>query len=187
MSNFLVLYGTTEGHTRKIAHQVGKWIEEKGFGVDVIDCTALPSHFNLAKYDAFVVLGSVHEGNHQRPLRHFVQEFAPELSRLPSAFISASFTAIHTDKAHHEQTMKCIQSFLDETGWTPTMATPVAGALLFTQYNWMKQVIMKSAASTEHLNLDTTKDAEYTDWDELHKFIDAFVTKHVMVFHEAGA
>ena len=51
----------------------------------------------------------------------------------------------------------------------------------------MKQVIMKSAASTEHLNLDTTKDAEYTDWDELHKFIDAFVTKHVMVFHEAGA
>ena len=44
MSRLLILYGTTNGHTRKIAQALGETLGEEGFPCDVIDAERLRVH-----------------------------------------------------------------------------------------------------------------------------------------------
>lgn len=175
MARFLIVYGTTEGHTRKIAEQVGSWIRERGNDVDVFDSVMNPPDL-LDAYDAFLVAGSLHEGKHQRPLRHFVTEHAGTLSRCPSAFLSVSLSAVGRDDAHRADAQRCIDDFCNETGWMPSLTSPVAGALLYTKYDWLKRMVMRSIVRKEGGDIDTSQDYEYTDWTSLRAFVDSFLS-----------
>jgi len=52
---------------------------------------------------------------------------------------------------------------------------PIAGALLYTKYNFIVRFIMKRIARQAGAATDTSKDYEYTDWAALSRFIDEFV------------
>lgn len=176
----LVIYGTTEGHTRSIAHRVAGWLEERGLRVTVADSADLPRNLDMQAHDAYVLLGSLHETKHQAPLVHFARDFALTLSSKPSLFISASLTATSGDEKHQADARRCIDQFLQETGWTPTQTTPVAGALLYTKYNWMKRALMRMIVSKEGGDIDTSQDYEYTNWDALRKTVDEFASNHLI-------
>ena len=179
MSRVLVVYGTTEGHTRKIANKVAEWILGLGHQVDVLDSADVPSGFLVTGYDAFVAAGSLHETKHQRPLRHFVSRHAKEMDARPGAFLSVSMSAVKQDDKHRADTQKCIDEFLDETGWHPTVTKAVAGALKYTQYNWLKRFIMVQIVESEGGDVDTSQDYEYTDWADLRSFIEQFMNKNL--------
>lgn len=176
MAKILILYGTAEGQTRKIATQVRDWVQAKGHIADLVDSADLPDDLDLSVFGAFILAGSLHEGHHQKPLTHFVIAHREDLVRVPSAFLSVSLTAVHDDDPkHHSEAQACIDSFVRQTGWTPTSTTPVAGALKFTQYDWFKRALMKAISKKEGGAIDTTQDHEYTDWPKLQEFIDAFL------------
>lgn len=175
MKNVLVVYGTTEGHTRKIAERVGEWVREAGHKCEVVDSANLPEGFVVAGYDAFVAAGSLHETKHQRPLRHFVREHAAVMGARPSAFLSVSMSAVNKDEKHRADTQRCIDEFLEETGWNPTVTKAVAGALKYTKYDWLKRFIMVQIVKGEGGDVDTSKDYEYTDWDDLKAFVVEFL------------
>ena len=62
MGSVLIAYATTEGHTRKIAQQIGKWIEEAGLHVQLADASDPPLDLAVSSYDAVIVAGSIHVG-----------------------------------------------------------------------------------------------------------------------------
>jgi menaquinone-dependent protoporphyrinogen oxidase len=177
MPRLLIVYGTTEGHTRKIAERVGNWVRERGIDVDVFDSEIPPPWLNVGAYDAYVLAGSLHETNHQRWLIDFAKEHAAVLK--PSLFLSASLTAINKDEKHQKQAWECIDKFYSQTGWTATQALPVAGALLYTEYNFMKRTLMKMIVEKEGGPTDTSKDYEFTDWDELSATVESFLEANV--------
>lgn len=177
MANVLIVYGTTEGHTRKIASRVKDQIEAAGHRADLYDSADLPPTLSLSGYDAFILAGSLHQAKHQRPLIHFARDRAAELAKRPSALLSVSLTAIVDDADHNAAAQKCIDDLVAETGWQPTAVLPVAGALLYTQYDWLKRMIMKSIVKKEGGDTDTSRDYEYTDWAELEAFVRDFVAR----------
>lgn len=177
MSKVLIVYGTTEGHTRKIANQVAEWVKAKGHIADVVDSADVPAGFVMAGYDAFIAAGSLHETKHQRPLRHFVADHAGVMSARPSAFLSVSMSAVKQDEKHKADTQKCIDEFLVETGWKPSVTKAVAGALKYTKYDWLKRFIMVQIVKSEGGDLDTSKDYEYTDWADLEAFTGEFLKR----------
>jgi menaquinone-dependent protoporphyrinogen oxidase len=67
-----------------------------------------------------------------------------------------------------------IGRFLTGTGWRPTLTKPVAGALLYSRYNPFKRWIMKRIVQKGGGDTDTSRDYEYTDWDDLRAFADEF-------------
>ena len=166
-----MVYGTTEGHTRKIAERIGEWVRD----AEVVDSANLPKGLDVASFDAFIVAGSLHETKHQRPLRHFVKEHSAVMNARPTAFLSVSLTAIKKDEKHTADAQRCIDAFLEETGLQPTMTKAVAGALLYTKYDFLKRFIMVQIVKGEGGDLDTSRDYEYTDWDDLKSVIEAFV------------
>ena len=68
-----------------------------------------------------------------------------------------------------------IDDFRAETGWRPKSTKAVAGALLYSKYNFLLRWIMKRISRQAGGTTDTSKDHEYTDWAALDRFVEEFV------------
>jgi menaquinone-dependent protoporphyrinogen oxidase len=175
MARVLIVYATTEGQTRKIAARVAEYVRARRHQADVVDSAALPGSLAPAEYQAYILAGSLHQEKHQASLVSFVREHRDTLSARPSAFLSVSMTAAIRDAKHLADAQRCIDQFVEETGWTPTVTEPVAGALLYTRYDWLKRMLMRLISSREGGQTDTSRDWEYTDWAALEAFVDRFL------------
>ena len=87
MARFLVLYGTTDGHTARIARSIGDALRARGAEVDVIDAAEASSIWPH-DYSGVVVAASVHAGGYQASVRSWVRAYAPILQERPTAFVS---------------------------------------------------------------------------------------------------
>ena len=65
-----------------------------------------------------------------------------------------------------------IDAFLGDTGWHPCRTSAVAGALVYSKYNFVVRYIMKRIARQAGGDTDTSKDYVYTDWKRLDEFVD---------------
>ena len=160
----LIVYGTTEGHTRKVAEFVAGLVP----GATVVDSSELPSEFDVAGYDAFILAGSLHQEKHQASLEAFAKENSAVLNSKPSMFLSSSLSA-QGDDEDRAGAQKCVDKFIEKTGWNPTVSHLVAGALLYTHYDFMKRFLMKMIVKSKGGDTDTSADYVYTDWDALTK------------------
>jgi menaquinone-dependent protoporphyrinogen oxidase len=166
----LIVYGTTEGHTRKIAEFMGERA-----GATVVDSAHLPHGLDVASFDRYILAGSLHQEKHQATLEHFAKQNASLLNAKPSMFISSSLSA-QGDADDLAGAKKCADKFAEVTGWKPTVIHCVAGALLYTQYDFLKRFLMKMIVKSHNGDTDTSHDYEYTNWDQLARYVDEFMT-----------
>jgi menaquinone-dependent protoporphyrinogen oxidase len=171
----LVVYGTTEGQTRKIARFVADRLREKGEEVSLIDSTEIAESLDVGSFDAVIAAGSLHNGRHQTSLFQFVRDHRSVLQSIPGAFVSVSLSMASDDREDHLDAAECASSFLDVAGWKPTVTHLVAGALRYTQYDFFKGWILKTIAGAKGASTDISKDHEFTDWADLEAFTDAFL------------
>jgi menaquinone-dependent protoporphyrinogen oxidase len=175
-----VFFATRQGHTQRIAERITTDLLVLGFDVDLCDVRR-PLLFSLSKYSAAVLAASVHAGSHEKEMVQFVKNHRSELARMTTAFLSVTLSeagAEMPDKtpAEHAQFAldvdRMLGKFFTETAWRPTLAKPVAGALLYTHYNFFVRLIMKRIARKAGAATDTSRDYVYTDWVGLDKFVD---------------
>ena len=102
----------------------------------------------------------------------FVHNNRSELERLPSALVSVSLAA-HGDEAGAEG---YVATFEAETGWHPRQVAMFSGALMYTQYNFLKRQLMKKIVKDKgSQDLDTSRDYIYTEWDGVKHFTEEFL------------
>lgn len=173
MPRVLILYGTSEGHTRAIAHALAEPLSSAGIGVDVIKAGTLEPI--LREYDAIIVAASVHAGRYQKTVEQWVRAHAREFAAKPTAFVSVSLAVLQQGDARVMADLDAIvKRFLEATNWQPVAVKHVAGALLYTRYNIFKRWIMKRIAAKAGGETDTSKDYDYTDWADLRRFAQEF-------------
>lgn len=185
MTRVGVFYATREGHTRHIAERIASDLRNRGFDVDA-HCVLRPLVFALDKYSAAVLAASVHRGSHEAEMVSFVKENRTLLEGMPTAFVSVTLSEAGAENPEvpqdqHAQYVSDVDGMLDkfftETQWHPTRVKPVAGALLYTQYNFFLRFIMKGIARKVGAATDTSRDYDYTDWIALDRFVDEFATE----------
>lgn len=190
-----IFYATRQGHTGQIAEHIGAGLREHGFDVDVLSVQN-PIPFPLRNYSAAVLAASVHGGRHEKEMVDFVKEYRSELDRMITAFISVTLSQAGAERRtaspeEHAQFVKDVErmlcDFFSETKWLPTFTRPVAGALLYTRYNFLLRLIMKSIAKKAGGGTDTSRDYVYTDWNELDKFVEELATNFHAVQHTPPA
>lgn len=170
----LVLYGTTEGQTRKIADFVTTKLKDRGDVVAMIDATDVPADFVPEDYDAAILAGSLHAGLYQKPLAYFAHKHHEALNKMPTAFLSVSLSAAGKDPEDLKGMTVCADLLLKDTGWKPSEVHHVAGAFRFTEYDFFKRWMMKVIAWERGMKTAGVIELELTDWDALAKLIDAF-------------
>jgi len=171
----LIVYGTTEGHTRKIAQFLKEEAEKKGINVTLCDASNEPEPPLF--FNGVIVCSSLHVHKYQAAIAHYVMSYSDKLNVAPSAFCSVSLTAAGDEEKSWEELKKLTVEFLHHTKWTPQFTEYVAGALLYTQYDFFKKYIMRMIAKKAGGNTDTSGDFVYTDWKSLTLFLTAFVAE----------
>lgn len=172
--NVLIVYGTTEGQTRKIARFMAERVRDREDNVTLIDSTDLPENLEIDGFDAIIAAGSLHNGRHQAALFQFVRDRAATLQTKVTAFVSVSLS-MAGDDADRLDAATCADRFLEVAGWKPTITHLVAGALRYTQYDFFKGWILKTIAASKGASTDTSMDHEFTDWQDLEAFVTAFL------------
>jgi menaquinone-dependent protoporphyrinogen oxidase len=170
----LIVYGTTEGQTRKIAEYLRTEAEKAGVQAALCDATCAP--IAPDGYDGVIIASSVHMHKYQTSVEHYIMANLGTLNDMPTAFCSVSLTAAGDDAESWKELEELTARFLIETGWKPTMIQQVAGALRFTQYDFFKKFIMRMIAKKAG-EKDPSGDKEYTDWSKLNSFLAEFM-KH---------
>ena len=170
----LVLYGTTEGQTRKIADFVTTKLKQRGDIVTMIDAADVPWDLRPKDYDAAILAGSLHAGVYQTPLIHFARKFHETLNKMPTAFFSVSLSAAGKDADDLKGVAVCADLFVKETGWKPGEINHIAGAFKFADYDFFKRWMMKVIAWERGITIGGAAELELTDWDALAKTAEQF-------------
>lgn len=175
-----VFYATCEGHTRRIAEHIVPELRAKQVDVDVYDVNLLSSLIDWSRYVTACVAASVHIGHHERGMIAFVKCNREDLARLGAVFLSVTLSEAGAEdpQAPKERrgqaaadAQRMIDVFIEETGWRPARALPVAGALAYSRYNFIIKFLMKRIARKAGAPTDTSRDYEFTDWAALDRFV----------------
>ena len=175
MTHILLVYGTTEGQTGKIARHIEKTLEDRGATVTLVEGHDLNRRHELGHFDGIIVGASVHVGKHDRHIVDFVRNHLGALETMPSAFFSVSLTAAGDTAEDKADIERLLREFSEETGWQPEKMGVFAGAVMYTKYNPMIRYVMKRKVATRRDDTDTTRDYEYTDWDGVTAFAGTFL------------
>ncbi len=175
MQPILVVYGTTEGHTRKIAEFIAERVRRHGKNVDLVDSATPDANQVQPIYSGAFIGGSVHHQRHQTALAHFVKENLAWLNVVPTAFFSVNLAMLHQDVEARAEAKQCLDAFLEETGLKPSTTHLVAGALKYTQYDFFKRALLRYLVKPGGVDAAASPDAEYTDWDDVGRFVDEYL------------
>ena len=164
----LLVYGSTHGHTLRIARRIARGLRGAGHTVVVHRVDAAPS--DLSSYDAVVVGGSLHRGTHQEELVAWVHAHHSFLATRPNAFFSVSLSAAEDTEAARDATRECIDRFVEDTEWDPDMSVALAGCLQYSRYDFRTRLVMQVLMARGGHPLDAAHDHELTDWDAVDAF-----------------
>jgi menaquinone-dependent protoporphyrinogen oxidase len=170
MTTILIVYGTTDGHTRKIAQVLAENLRAQCCSVDIVDSVGMLRNLSPEAYDGVIVTASVHIGDYQRAVKGWVRVHAKTLNLMPTAFLSVCLAVLQKETKARQEILRIMRRFLDRCGWRPAITRMVAGAVLYTRYGWLKRLMMKRLIAKAGGGTDTTRDYEYTDWNELRTF-----------------
>ena len=167
-AHVLVAYATSEGQTEKVARRVAEELEAAGHDADLANLA--DGDPDASAYDGVIVGASVHAGGFQRAVTRFAEAEREALSGRPSAFFFLSLTAADDAAESREAVAGLGAAMEEETGWHPDEVAAFAGALRYSEYGPIKRFVMKRIAGSYGGGTDTSRDYEYTDWNEVAAF-----------------
>lgn len=172
MPTFTIVYGTGEGQTAKVARRIGETLRERGHEVALFDVTA--DDPAVVDSDAVLVGASIHVGSHQHEVVSFAREHREALSARPTGFFQVSLSSGTDDDRHRADAAGYVDDFIEETGWHPDRIGLFGGALRYSEYGFLKRLVMKRIVKDATGDTDTSRDYEYTDWEEVAQFANDF-------------
>ena len=183
MTKYLIIYGSKEGQTAKIAQFMGDIIVQDGHEVDLYNAKTFPEHLSLEAYTGILVGSSVHMGHWSTPTRNFIRKFNTQLESIPSAFFSVSMSATSPDSMATTRLDHQVQKYLKPTGWQPKNKVHFAGCVAFTKYGFFTKTMMRAIAKSQNQSTDTSQDHEYTNWDNVTEFVKGFMEEAELAHH----
>ena len=186
MTRVLIIYGTTDGQTAKVARFLAKELLDCGAAADVYD--SAEANPDPSGYTGVIVAASIQAGGFQRSLVRWVRKHAARLRGKATVFVSVSLSMLQQESKVQQDLRAIHQRFFARTGWTPPWLKPVAGALRYTRYGWLKRLVIRNIARKAGGDTDVSRDFEYTDWEDLRRFTSAFAaTCRTLRRHEEAA
>jgi menaquinone-dependent protoporphyrinogen oxidase len=172
----LIVFGTTEGHTRGLAEFMAARLAAGGHEVAVRGAAREDGPPDPAGFDAAIVAASLHAGRYQREVARFARAHRAALDGMPSAFVSVSLSAAGRDPEDRAGLAACVARFERDTLWTPRAVHHAGGAIRFSRYGLLKRWALRLIARRRGYEADPAKDHDLTDYGALARFVDGFVS-----------
>ena len=177
----LLVYGTTEGQTQKLASFVSERLNGQGHQVTNVSACEVDTHLDPGRFDAVLIAASVHLGRYQAAVIEFVRKHRAAISGRANAFLSVSLSAAGDEPDDIGGLEKCVANFVQASGWRPQLVHHVAGAFRYSAYGLLTRYVMKYKAYRRRAPTDTHHDYELTDWDDVARFADTFASARTVI------
>lgn len=168
----LILFSSRDGQTRAIAAALASDIKPTQ-PCDVVNILHADS-IDWQQYDRVLIGASIRYGHFHPAVAKFVAKHQAELQQRVSGFFSVNLTARKVDK-RTPQTNAYTRKFLLSTPWQPNCCAVFAGALRYPRYRWLDRVMIQLIMRMTGGETDTSKEVEYTDWQQVSRFAQEFV------------
>ncbi len=168
MAKILIVYSTTDGHTRRICERLKQVAEEQDHRV-VLSFIDDDPNIDLEPFDKVVIGASIRYGKHRRQVFEFIRKNRQKLESRPNAFFSVNVVARKSEKGQPESN-PYVQKFLKQISWQPLKLAVFAGKINYPIYDfWDRQIIRFIMWMTKGpTDLQTVVD--FTDWNTVDDF-----------------
>lgn len=171
MARILIVVASQDGQTRRIAERLADGLRHDRHEVRLEPAAPFPP---VAGADGIIIAASVHLGRHPAALVRAVRAHAIVFRHLPTAFLSVCLSAACSRPEQRAEADRYLHDFIDRTGWRPDLAASAAGALTFSRYGPLRASLVRAVARLKGLPIDPRSDREYTDWNDVRRFAEAF-------------
>ncbi|WP_025733348.1 menaquinone-dependent protoporphyrinogen IX dehydrogenase [Carnimonas nigrificans] len=164
----LLLYSTTDGHTRRIVEVIAESLAAQGVESDVVDINSgePPSP---ERYTAVLIGASIRYGKFKPTVARYASTYAEQLNQKISAFVAVNLTARKEEK-RSPTTNAYTHKFLEATPWQPGHCEVVAGALRYPRYRLFDRLMIQLIMKMTGGETDPSKEIDYTDWERVSAF-----------------
>ena len=168
MARILIIYSTTDGHTRKISQRLQRVIEQQAHQVEVVSIDDQPD-IDLSHFDNIVVGASIRYGKHSPQVYTFIDKNRRVLESRPNAFFSVNMVARKPEKREAD-TNPYVKKFLKQIPWKPRVVAVFAGKINYPIYSFRDRTIIRLIMWITNGPTDPTTVREFTDWEQVEAF-----------------
>ena len=167
MSKFLIIYSTTDGHTKTICERIKKFISND----NLVELLSLEDakKVNLSNFEKIIIGASIMYGKHSKELYKFINLNKNILDKKKCAFFSVNVVARKLEK-NTAETNPYINKFLKISKWKPNKIGVFAGKVDYPNYNFFDKYIIKLIMFITKGPTDTSRSYEFTDWSKVDDF-----------------
>ena len=167
MSKFLIIYSTTDGHTKTICERIKNFIND-GNLVELLSLEDAKK-IDLSNFERIIIGASIRYGKHSKELYKFINLNKNILDKKKCAFFSVNVVARKLEK-NTAETNPYINKFLKISKWKPNKIGVFAGKVDYPNYNFFDKYIIKFIMFITKGPTDTSKSYEFTDWSKVDDF-----------------
>jgi menaquinone-dependent protoporphyrinogen oxidase len=168
MARILVVYSTTDGHTRRICERLRSVIEPQGHQVTLASIRDEPGP-DPASFDKVVIGASIRYGKHSPLVFEFIRRHRAVLEARPNAFFTVNVVARKPEK-NRPETNPYLKKFLRKISWRPRQLAVFAGRIDYPSYSFGDRVIIRFIMWMTNGPTDPKAVVDFTDWGEVEAF-----------------
>ncbi len=169
----LIVYGTVEGQTGKIARFVNDVVEAAGKDTQLVDTEDQTAPVSLDGVEHVILAAPVHERRHPKPFEVFIEAQREELSKRKTLVLSVSLKVAFPDG--QEEAKDYLTEMLMRTHFEPTATALVAGAVRPGSYGYFETEIVRHVVFKDQDVDPSDGKREFTDWDALEERVSSFL------------
>ena len=167
MISFLIIYSSTDGHTKTICKRIINFLKEE-------DTTKLVSlneakNLDLSEFNRIIIGASIRYGKHSKELYKFIESNRNILNEKDGVFFSVNVVARKPEKNTSENN-PYIKKFLTISKWRPKKIGVFAGRVDYPNYGFFDKYIIKLIMFITKGPIDTSQSYEFTDWAKVDDF-----------------
>jgi menaquinone-dependent protoporphyrinogen oxidase len=168
MSKILVVYSTTDGHTRRICERLQQVMAQQGHTATVVPL-AQAEALDLPGFDKIVIGASIRYGKHQPMVKQFIERHQALLEGKGTAFFSVNIVARKPEK-NQPDTNPYLIKFLRTLAWKPKLLGVFAGKLDYPRYRLVDRFMIRLIMLMTNGPTDPKAVIEFTDWQQVEAF-----------------
>ena len=172
MKKILIIYSTTDGHTKKICNYISEKLEQS-FRSKIISLDK-SENIDLTKYDLIIVGASIRYGKHKPELYSFIHRNLAQLNSIDSAFFSVNAVA-RKDNKSSANTNPYMLKFLKNTNWKPKNLAVFAGKIDYSKYKVLDKFMIRFIMWLTDGPTNISNVHEFTDWNRVELFCEALI------------
>jgi len=166
----LIIYSTTDGHTREICQRLSKVIEAQDNQNEVkLISINHGQDIEVDNFDKIVVGASIRYGKHRLQVHEFVNKYEKILDSKPNAFFSVNVVARKPEK-NQPDTNPYLLKFLKQVSWRPKELAVFAGKIDYPSYTFWDRLMIRLIMWITKGPTDPKTTIEFTDWNKVEAF-----------------